>query len=242
MVKCAQTGKQLTVKVKDLAREDGEAFRESDFTNGASLMLERKGKSYPVRFLSHADHKEKGEGAGKLKDATNTTKSILMKAKAVNEQPPPKKQRVSDEEKENTFFDQEDKDLLLDLAKKVEGMEKMLQKLYACMKASEACKVTVKQEGSSSSEEGDFVVNGINLLRIPARDAYAYALNLLDSLFTKEELSSSLLFKSKKSEKPALDRERVEKLLSCIDKRYSDNWDLKVLTSKANQKCRDTKV
>jgi hypothetical protein len=54
LVKCAQTGKQLTVKVKDLAREDGEAFRESDFTNGASLMLERKGKSYPVRFLSHA--------------------------------------------------------------------------------------------------------------------------------------------------------------------------------------------
>jgi hypothetical protein len=56
-------------------------------------------------------------------------------------------------------------------------------------------------------------VNGINLLRIPARDAYAYGLNLLDSLFSKEELFTSLLFKSKKSEKPGLDSVRVEKLL-----------------------------
>ena len=28
---------------------------------------------------------------------------------------------------------------------------------------------------------------------------------------------------------------------ACIDKRYGDTWDLKTLTSKANQKCRDTK-
>ena len=56
-------------------------------------------------------------------------------------------------------------------------------------------------------------MNGINLLRVPARDAYAYALSLMDVLFTKEELSASLLFKSKKSEKPGLEHERVEKLL-----------------------------
>jgi hypothetical protein len=31
--------------------------------------------------------------------------------------------------------------LLLELAKKVEGMEKMLQKMYAFVKASQACKV-----------------------------------------------------------------------------------------------------
>lgn len=56
-------------------------------------------------------------------------------------------------------------------------------------------------------------MNGVNLLRIPSRDAYAYALALMDVLFTKEELAMSLLFKSKKSEKPGLDRERVEKVL-----------------------------
>ena len=56
-------------------------------------------------------------------------------------------------------------------------------------------------------------VHGINLQRIPARDAYAYALSLMDALFTKQELSSSLIFSSKKSDKPGLDRERVDKLL-----------------------------
>lgn len=50
-VKCTQTGKQYTVKVKDLSREDGEAFQKSNFVTGASLMLDRK---YPVWFLSQA--------------------------------------------------------------------------------------------------------------------------------------------------------------------------------------------
>ena len=50
-------------------------------------------------------------------------------------------------------------------------------------------------------------------MQIPSRDAYAYALALMDVLFTKEELAMSLLFKLKKSVKPGLDRERVEKVL-----------------------------
>ncbi len=53
----------------------------------------------------------------------------------------------------------------------------------------------------------------MNLLCIPARDAYAYGLCLLDALFSKQELASSLFFKSKKSEKPGLDRKTVDKLL-----------------------------
>ncbi len=53
----------------------------------------------------------------------------------------------------------------------------------------------------------------MNLLRIPARDAYAYGLCLLDALFSKQELASSLLFKSKKSEKPGLECKTVDKLL-----------------------------
>ena len=35
--------------------------------------------------------------------------------------------------------------------------------------------------------------NSINALWLPARDGYAFALQLLDVLFTKEELVSSLL-------------------------------------------------
>ena len=61
-------------------------------------------------------------------------------------------------------------------------------------------------------------VKGINILRLSARDAYAFRLQLLDILFTKEELSGSLPFKSKKSTKPGLDRERVDRLLGKVTK------------------------
>lgn len=60
-------------------------------------------------------------------------------------------------------------------------------------------------------------VNGINILRLSARDVYAFGLQLLDIFFTKEEQSRSLLFSSKKSSKPGLDRERVDRLLGECD-------------------------
>ena len=56
-------------------------------------------------------------------------------------------------------------------------------------------------------------VNRVNILRLSARDVYAFGLQLIGILFTKEELSRSLLFKSTKSPKPGLDKERVDKLL-----------------------------
>ena len=56
-------------------------------------------------------------------------------------------------------------------------------------------------------------VNGVNLLRIHSTGPYMYATKLLDTLFTREEQHPCLLFKSSKSEKPELDRVRVEKLL-----------------------------
>ena len=122
-------------------------------------------------------------------------------------------------------------------------------------------------------------VSGTNLLRLPARDAYSYALSLVDIIFTKEELSSSLLFKSAKSEKPGLPKLGVDKLfgkwrskgsvpaslkevcnvawscsshysffvlcslllpIACIEKRYGKSYEIRTLTSKVNQKCRDT--
>ena len=75
---------------------------------------------------------------------------------------------------------------------------------------------------------------------IPARDAYAFGLVLMDSLFTKEELAVSLLYKSKKSEKPGLDENRVAKIINLMSRRYPDGWDMKSFTAKANQKCRDS--
>ncbi len=104
----------------------------------------------------------------------------------------------------------------------------------------------IKKTGNSSSSsevktEGE-VINGINVSRIYSRDAYSYALQLMEILFTKEEMAVSLLFKSRKSAKSGLDKQRVEKMLSLIEKRYGNtSWDLKTLTSKVNQKCRDAK-
>ena len=52
----------------------------------------------------------------------------------------------------------------------------------------------------------------MNLLRIPAKDAYAYGRALLDHLFTKQEQKSSIVLKTKKSDKPPLSPVRVEKM------------------------------
>lgn len=50
----------------------------------------------------------------------------------------------------------------------------------------------------------------VNVDRIPAKDAYVYGLRLMDVLFSKEEMASSLLLQSKsKSNKPPLDKDRV---------------------------------
>lgn len=106
--------------------------------------------------------------------------------------------------------------------------------------------------------------NGINVLRIPARDVYAYGLHLMDTYFSREELGKSLLFESKKSEKPGLDETKVCKIFGklfdvnmcqlhdcflsiylcteCMEKRYGTEWDIKTFTQKANQKCRDSVV
>jgi len=51
-----------------------------------------------------------------------------------------------------------------------------------------------------------FKVNGVNLIRMHANNTTAYGRILLDTPFTRQELKDSLLFASKKSKKPALDR------------------------------------
>ena len=53
-------------------------------------------------------------------------------------------------------------------------------------------------------------VNGINLLKLHAGNVLAYGRMLLDVLFTRSELKDTLLFASKKREKPAFDRKKLE--------------------------------
>ena len=61
-----------------------------------------------------------------------------------------------------------------------------------------------------------FQVDGVNLLRVPAKDVNAYGQALLDLLFTKQEQKTSIVMKSKKSNKPPLDPARVEKMFGKI--------------------------
>ena len=51
IVQCCQTGKKLNVRVKDVTTEDCQSLTESDFVSGANLILNHKGKSYPVQFV-----------------------------------------------------------------------------------------------------------------------------------------------------------------------------------------------
>ena len=128
--------------------------------------------------------------------------------------------------------------MLTALASKISHMERKIDVLVEAMKKSP---ISGPADVEAAVKEEIFTPSGINITRLPSRDAYSYGLQLLDIFFTKEELASSLLFKSKKSSKKGLDPEKVAKLISYIEKRY-DSWDLKVFIAKANQKCRDSAV
>lgn len=51
VVKCSQTGKLHQVKLKDLSWEDCESLTKEDLVKGSELMVEMKGKIYPVQFV-----------------------------------------------------------------------------------------------------------------------------------------------------------------------------------------------
>ena len=53
------------------------------------------------------------------------------------------------------------------------------------------------------------------------------------------------MFKSKKSDKPALDHSKVQRILGggggwFVECKYGDTWNIKTLTAKLNQKCCDS--
>lgn len=124
----------------------------------------------------------------------------------------------------------------------MDAVEKTLETMKTNFErmTNEICKnynVHVPREESRNNE-----IHGINVMTVPSRDAYSFGLLLLDMLFTKDELADSLLFQSPKSMKSALDTQRVQRLIGLVNKRYGDNWTIKLLTAKVNQKCRDTRV
>lgn len=115
----------------------------------------------------------------------------------------------------------------------------MVEKLGHRMKE----KIRGSSRQTLKEDDQSVIINGIDVLRIPAKDEYTYGLRLMEVLFSKKEMSESLLFESKKSERKGLDQERVSQLFGLIDKRYGKNkLDIKQFQTKANQKCRDTRV
>ena len=105
---------------------------------------------------------------------------------------------------------------------KMEDAMKWMVKEMKSMKAANS-HVAVKEELIESH-------NGkkINANRIPAKSEHQYGLRLLYVLFSKEQLVVKLMYQSKRSDKPGLDKKKVEFLCS-----------LEFLVSKVNQKCRD---
>ena len=68
-------------------------------------------------------------------------------------------------------------------------MDKKLDLVYIVMKNLSGVATDIKPECKK--------INGINVMMLPTRDAYSFGLQLMDLMFTKEEQSTSLLFKSK---------------------------------------------
>ena len=81
------------------------------------------------------------------------------------------------------------------------------------------------------------------MLNLSAATPYLFGLVALGVLFSTEELSGSLMFQSGRSDKTPLDQDRVDLLIRAINKKFgSSGWNLKILKSKINKKCRNTKV
>ena len=51
MVRCAQYGTSIQVRVCDLSNEEGNPLSERELVAGAPLLLDVKGKSFPVTFI-----------------------------------------------------------------------------------------------------------------------------------------------------------------------------------------------
>ena len=125
--------------------------------------------------------------------------------------------------------------MLRSLKRKVDRCEKMLEYLVKRTKKED------DHDFVEQSVDSKYVINGKDVMRIHATGPYNFGFKLLDMLFSKE-LQKSLLYKSKRSDKEALDIEKVERLVYLVNQRYSnhDDWDEQTLIKKLHQKCRDS--
>ena len=53
IVRCAQLGKTITAKFCELSTLEGDPLLHRELVAGASLLLDVKGKSYPVTFIGN---------------------------------------------------------------------------------------------------------------------------------------------------------------------------------------------
>lgn len=118
---------------------------------------------------------------------------------------------------------------------------KKLTKVEQCMVRGPSNSDSTAQASSTSTTED--IINRVDISTLPAKNAYAYALILLDCFFTKDELRTSLMFKSARSSKDTLYQKRANHLLSLVQKRYQPKeYDMKKLISKINHKCCDSNL
>ena len=126
----------------------------------------------------------------------------------------------------------------------------------------------LQNSSSSSSSQGTtetvpsrHLVKGRNVMAMATscRDGYSFGLDLLDMMFTPEELSGSLVYEPKptKSKKKGLDKVKVictfsfllfqcmycgiiqvEHLMELVQEKFPET-NFKTLVLKLNQKCRD---
>ena len=78
---------------------------------------------------------------------------------------------------------------------------------------------TTNQQQSTASTTSippEDIVNGIDVIHMPCRDAYQFGLDLLDMFFTPEELARSLVYKSKRSPKDGLDKDKVSYIIMLL--------------------------
>ena len=126
----------------------------------------------------------------------------------------------------------------------LQEMEQVLKKLSPMDEKLDRIAKLLMNKGDASKQE--LIIKGVNVRRLHADCPYGYGLQLMDVLFTKEEMAGSLLLESKLSTKPGLDKEHVNKLFELIEDKFKDsksyrkNWNPKVFILKANQKCRDS--
>jgi len=74
------------------------------------------------------------------------------------------------------------------------------------------CSDSMGSSCNASRVPEKYIVNGQNVMTMSTRDGYSFGLQLLNMFFTPEEMNGSLVYQSKRSGKPALNREKV----SCL--------------------------